>query len=292
MLYITYPLDALLMMAMPVALGILLARKLGLRWALFGAGALTFFASQAVHLPLNAGLTALFAKGFLPAPPAEWKLLFNAAVLGLTAGLCEELARYAAYRWLLKSARTWRQALMFGAGHGGAEAIVLGVLVGVSFVTMLALRGSDLSFVPADQRALAAQQIAAYWSAPWYATLLGAVERVSAMGVQVSLAVIVLQACTRKNILWLGGAILWHAAVDAVAVLAAQTWGIYWTEAIVGVMAAASLIGLFMLKPAREEPPPPASTGLPSAAPAKIPAADEQAEFKRKLDDTRFSKED
>src|SRR3972149_4519073 len=143
MLYLPYPLDALTMIALPVVVGVLLAQKLGAKWGLFGVGALTFIASQVVHIPLNAGLTALFARGVLPAPPAEWKLLFNATVLGTTAGLSEEIARYAAYRWFIKSARTWRQALMFGAGHGGAEAIILGGLVAATFVTTLSLRGRD-----------------------------------------------------------------------------------------------------------------------------------------------------
>ncbi|MBI3242288.1 MAG: YhfC family intramembrane metalloprotease, partial [Chloroflexi bacterium] len=124
MLYLIYPLNALLMMALGVGLGLFLARRLNLRWGLFGVGAVTFVASQVVHIPLNYGLTWLFANHVLPGPPAEWQLLFNVTVLGLTAGLCEETARYAVYRWWIRSARTWREALMFGAGHGGIEAIL------------------------------------------------------------------------------------------------------------------------------------------------------------------------
>src|SRR5688572_30652271 len=117
MLYLTYALNFLLMIALPILLGAFLARRLGVRWSLFGIGAVTFIASQVVHLPLNAGLTALFANQILPNPPLVWKLPFNAIVLGLTAGLCEEIARYVVYRRWIKSARTWREALMFGAGH-------------------------------------------------------------------------------------------------------------------------------------------------------------------------------
>ena len=286
MLYLTYPLDALIMITLPVAVGVFLARKLGVTWMLFGAGALTFIASQIVHIPLNIGLTTLFAKGSLPTPPAEWQLPFNAVMLGLTAGLSEELSRYLVYRRFLKSARTWRQALMFGAGHGGAEAIILGVLVAATFVTMLSLRGSDLSFVPADQRELATQQIAAFWSAQWYDTLLGAVERVSALCVQVSLAVIVLQSFTRNNPLWLGLAIVWHAVVDAVAVIAVQTWGVYWTEAIVGLFAMISLMALFALRqPDREAAPPESVPPSPVPVAAPRPAPDP---LKEKLEETRY----
>ena len=286
MLYLTYPLDALSMIALPVAVGVFLARKLGVTWMLFGAGALTFIASQVVHIPLNIGLTTLFAKGSLPTPPAEWQLPFNAVVLGLTAGLSEELSRYLVYRRFLKSARTWRQALMFGAGHGGAEAIILGVLVAATFVTMLSLRGSDLSFVPADQRELATQQIAAFWSAQWYDTLLGAVERVSAMCVQVSLAVIVLQSFTRNNPLWLGLAIVWHAVVDAVAVVAVQTWGVYWTEAIVGLFAMISLMALFALRQPENDAAPPES-GPPSPVPVAATRTTSDP-LKKRIEETRY----
>ena len=128
MLYLTHALNGLLMIGLPLALGAFLARRLGVGWRLFWIGAVTFVASQVVHLPLNIGLTRVAAGGYLPKPPAEWKLAANAAILGLTAGLCEETARYLVYRWWLKSARTWRDGLMFGAGHGGIEAMIFGTL--------------------------------------------------------------------------------------------------------------------------------------------------------------------
>ena len=100
MLYILYPLNALLMMGMPIVLGVWLARKTKAPWRLFGIGAVTFIGSQAVHIPLNAGLTLLFKAMWPSTQPQWWHIPFNAVVLGLTAGLCEETARYIGYRWL------------------------------------------------------------------------------------------------------------------------------------------------------------------------------------------------
>jgi uncharacterized membrane protein YhfC len=290
MLYATRILNFVLMIALPVLLGLLLSRRHKTRWGLFGVGAATFIASQAVHLPLNFGLTALFEQGALPAPPEAWRLPFNAVALGLTAGLCEETARYLAYRFWIKSARTWREALMFGAGHGGIEAILLGALTGAAFVNFVALRNVDVATlpIPAEQQALAARQIADYWSAPWHAAMLGAVERVFALGFHLSAAVLVLQAVKRRNLLWLLAAISWHTATNAAAVFTLGTWGPYWAEAAVGVSALASLGVIFALKPSGEALPHPAPVAS-APAPAPFPPSDPGKELQRRVDDTRFT---
>ena len=53
MLYVTYTLNFLLMLAMPFLLAAFLARRLPVRWGLFWVGAVTFIGSQIVHIPLN-----------------------------------------------------------------------------------------------------------------------------------------------------------------------------------------------------------------------------------------------
>jgi uncharacterized membrane protein YhfC len=288
MRYVTYILNFSLMIALPIALGVFLTRRFKLGWGLWGVGAVTFILSQVVHRPLNAGLTRLFAQGLLPAPPEDWALWFNAIVLGLTAGLSEETARYLVYRLWIRDARTWREALMFGAGHGGIEAIILGGLAALTTLQLFALRGADLSTfgLSAEQLLAVQRQLEAFWSAPWYATLLGALERAFTLCFHLSAAVLVLQAFTRKNLLWLGAAILWHALVDAAAVYAIGVVGPYWTEALIALFAVVSVGLIFALKPVREEAAPEWMT-LPSTAPAQ--AADPESALRHKMDETRFS---
>jgi uncharacterized membrane protein YhfC len=272
---------------------------LGTRWKLFGAGAVTFLASQVVHLPLVYGLTLLFRSGLLPAPPAEWSVVFNAILLGAMAGLCEEGARYLAYRWLVPSACSWRDALMVGAGHGGIEAMILGVLAGLAFVQLVALRNADLTTLPLppDQLPALQQQVAAYWSAPWYGSLLGAWERAAALALHLSLAVLVMQAITRGNFLWLAAAILWHAGVNAVAVVSVKAWGPYGAEAVVGLCALVSVGLIVALRSGGAgpavHPQPVAGAGPVPAAPPSPPAAsaprvDEGAVFRERIGETRY----
>ena len=45
--------NPLLMMLIPLALGIFLARRLGGSWRLYGLGAATFIGSQVAHIPFN-----------------------------------------------------------------------------------------------------------------------------------------------------------------------------------------------------------------------------------------------
>ena len=272
LLILAHGLNGLLMIGMPVALGIYLVRRFKLGWRLWWIGAGTFILSQIGHIPFNAALTQLFVRGLLPAPPDAWKLAFNATILGLSAGLWEELARYATFRWWAKDARSWRKAILLGAGHGGIEAIILGALVLVSFFSMLALRGADLAaVVPAGQLEAASQQIAAYWGATWYDSLLGALERAMSIPVQITLAVLVLQTFTRRQPVWLWLAVLWHAVIDGTVLIVLANWGMYASEAAVGVFSLLSLGILFALR--QPEPPAPADdTDLPTIPPGGRPA--------------------
>jgi len=290
--YIFHALNALLMIALPVLLGVFIARRWHMSWGLFGVGAVTFVASQVVHLPLNIGLTWLFANHILPNPPVEWKLPFNLVVLGLTAGLCEETARFVVYRWWIKSARTWREALMFGAGHGGAEAIILGVLAGIAFVQLAALRTTDLTTLPltAEQLAALQMQLTDFWTASWSFSLLGAVERALALCLHLSLAVMVLQVFRRKQLWWLGAAILWHAIVNAVALYMFATWGAYWSETVLAGLAAVSLGIVFALRSPVETPLPQLAPAAVAVALAQPPAASAESDLEEKLRDSQFVK--
>jgi uncharacterized membrane protein YhfC len=282
-------LNALLMIALPLALGVFLARRAGTSWGLFGAGAVTFVASQALHIPfnafiLNAGIKSLGWAG----ASGGWALVGVSVVLGLSAGLFEESARYATYRLWVKGARRWVDGLMLGAGHGGIEAILLGGLTTWALVQAYALRGADLSAVlPADQVAAATAQLAAYWGAPWHAALLGAVERLFALCMHLSLSVLVLQVFVRPKWFWFPLAVAWHATIDAVAVYSAATIGPYATEALVGVGALLSLVVVWALRSRSLEevkpqiPPPP--------APEMLARHDKEDVSADQVQDSRFS---
>lgn len=281
------PLTALLMIAMPLALGVYLNRKLEGTWRLFGIGALTFVVSQVLHIPFNFLVLNPLMKRFGLSMSVTTQLVVIAILLGLSAGVFEEVARYVFYRlWLKKDEdRTWRSAVMFGAGHGGGEAIILGVLALVAFVRLLALRDVDLSTqVPPDQLELAQMQVEMYWAQPWYVVLLGAVERAAAISFHISASVMVLQVFRRRNILWLFLAIGWHTLLDAVAVFGIQTWGVYVTETLVVGMGILSIVIVLLLR----EPSSTPDDGLPSQTKESFTQIKPQKPSLDHLEDSRY----
>lgn len=251
-LTITHFLNGFLMVAIPLGLAVLLTRVWKLGWRIWWIGCATFVLSQVGHIPFNALILPLFnSTGFTSLALFQQRLL-TSLFLGLSAGIFEEGARYFVLRFWAKDARSWRTGILFGAGHGGAEAIILGGLVLFGYFQMLILHNASSDelqrIVGTGNLALAQSQIQAYWSLPWQLTLLGAVERVFTLPCQIALAVLVMQVFTRKNILWLFAAIGFHTLIDGIAVFFQPSLGVYALEGMVALFALASLSIILLLR--------------------------------------------
>ena len=287
-LYITRMLNGLLMVLLPIGWGIFIWKRYQTSWRFFWIGAGTMILAQVGHIPFNSWLTDLFRSGILPSPPESWAPVFNALVLGLSAGVWEESFRYFAYRWPAKDARSYDKALMMGAGHGGIEAILLGMYVLYFFLQMAALRNMNLAqSFSAEQAATLQHQLQVYWSVPWYTTLAGALERFLALIFHMTASVLVLQVFLRKQMRWLWLAIFWHAALDALAVgLAAK--GILAVEGALAAFTVVNVCVLYALRRSGMETAAAEESVVLPAAPdlSSLPAAPDQPED---LDDSRFS---
>ena len=238
----------LIMIAMAIGLGIYLTRRFRLGWRLWFIGAAGFVLSQVGHIPFNGLLNVLFLQGILPMSLVQ-NVFGTAIIAGLSAGLWEELVRAGIFRWAAKDARSWRKGVLLGAGHGGIEAIILGMLVFGTFIYMFAIRGINLEqMVPPEQLALAQQQIQAYWSSPWTVSILGPVERALTIPCHIAMSVMVLQAFTRKQPWWIALAVLFHALLDAAAVVSISYLNVYATEGVIALFTAFSLWVIFALR--------------------------------------------
>jgi uncharacterized membrane protein YhfC len=277
-----------LMILFPLALGWWIRRRYGLSWGVFGAGVLTFIASQVVHLPLNYALGLLGGGRGV----ALWPLPFVALVAGLSAGVCEEGARWIVLRFFLKRQRGWRSALQFGAGHGGGEAIIFGLLALTSFISMIALRtldGAALGVTPEAADQVRAAQTA-YWASPWYLPIVGGAERLFAIAIQIALTQVVMLSFTRKKLasLCVAAAIGLHALVDIWAVWAMPTLGIAAVEGGVALLAAGALWLIWRLREAPSAPPSPSPAIIVPTAADLAPAALSPEELARRAEESRY----
>jgi uncharacterized membrane protein YhfC len=267
-LYTTYILNGLLAIAIPIALAVYLTRKFELTWRLWWIGAAVFILSQVGHLPFDTYIvTPLLDKiNSNPALPATGALVLSALILGLSAGLWEELLRYAMFRWWAKDARSWSNGLLAGAGHAGAGAIILGLLVLYNFNNMLMVRTMDLStLVSADQLPAIQAQVNAFWSAPWYSTFTEATQQLFTILIQVCFALLVLQTFIRKQRYWLFLAIGVHTLFEATRVVSQNLLNVYFVNVVLGVFAIASIITIFVLR--RPEPAQDLSIGTTGSTP-------------------------
>jgi len=241
--------SVLVMLSVPIILVVYLTRKFSLSWKLALAGALTFIASQVLHIPVVFGMTALFQNGTLSIPEA-WTTVFNAVVLGLLAGIFEETARWILFKFRLKNAKTWAEGVLVGAGHGGVESFILGLLSILTIVNMVVMRNADLAAlgIPPEQIELTMQQVDAFWASPFYLGFLGGLERIFAICLHLSLSVMVLYSIAYKKPIWFWLALLWHAIVDASAVYLLPIVGAIALEGIVGVFAVISLYIVFTMR--------------------------------------------
>lgn len=107
---------------LPLGACYLLIRKKRNVWMMFVLGALAFFLSQILlRIPLLTALSSNYNIGFYFSFHPFIYLIF----LAFTAGLFEETARYFTFRCTHKKHDTLWDALAFGLGHGGIEAILL-----------------------------------------------------------------------------------------------------------------------------------------------------------------------
>lgn len=89
----------------------------------------------------------------------------------LAAAVFEETGRLIAMKFWMKKWLDFPNALMYGIGHGGVEAILIGGLSGISnLVSMLMINSgamqNTLAALPAESANQTVSQLSALWTTP------------------------------------------------------------------------------------------------------------------------------
>ncbi len=225
----------------PIALFLLLYKK--------GAGVKPFITGAAVFMMFVIGLEGAAVRAILGSsigPVIEGNIWYYALFGGLMAGLFEEIGRFTAFRTVLRSDNGKSvNALMYGAGHGGAEAMIIigsAMISNIMIANMVNKGNMDAitQGLSGEQLATLQAQIEQLATIPAITFILSLVERISAILLHMSLSVVVWIAAKRSTPMLLV-AIVIHAAVDGATLLLSHS-GIntFKMEAVIMVMALAA----------------------------------------------------
>ncbi|MBX3052458.1 MAG: YhfC family intramembrane metalloprotease [Caldilineaceae bacterium] len=242
----------------PLLLALWIRRRYGAAWSSLGWGALTFPLSQLLRIPLLLGTAALvnpLAKQW----DAELLFLVNFVVLTITSGLFEEGARYLILRWAAKGVRDWKEGLMYGAGHGGIEAILIVGGSAISNIVLLATADTvlaQLGQMAPEQAAAATAQIDAVRALTWLPIALSVWERATAITLHIGLSLLVLLGVVRRNFRLVLAAMLIHALFNGVALIVLRYTNTLTVEIALTVVALLPLYFIWRLRPLLDGPVP------------------------------------
>ncbi|MDE6015295.1 MAG: YhfC family intramembrane metalloprotease [Acetatifactor sp.] len=159
---------------------------------------------------------------------------------GLAAGLFEETGRFLAMRFCMSKSLNRQNAIMYGIGHGGIEAILI---TGMTYISNLVLTiminsgGLDAMLAVMDESTAAAtyEQLSQLWELAPSAFLMAGVERISAITLHIALSWLVYRAVKEKKPGFYALAVGIHFLVDAGTILLIQ---IIPVEALEGILLA------------------------------------------------------
>ena len=182
------------------------------------------------------------------------KAVLSSAILyavygGFMAALFEETGRFLTMKTILRPYQKKDvNALMYGAGHGGIEAAAIlgiGMINNLIWSVMINTgnQGALTSSATGDVLASIQNVITALVETPAYVFLLGSVERVFAVALQIAMSVLVWFAVKKKKVYLFAISFLIHFLVDAVtSFLSSSGVSALFTEGVVGLMAVAAVI--------------------------------------------------
>lgn len=241
----------LVVLVAPLLLALWIRRRYGAAWSSLGWGALTFPLSQLLRIPLLLG-TAALVNPYAEQWDSEEIFWVNFIVLALTSGIFEEGARYLVLRWGAKGVRDWKEGLMYGAGHGGIEAIL--IVGGTAISNLVLLMTADtmlaqLGQTAPDQVAAVTSQIDAVRALTWLPITLSIWERAIAITLHMGLSLLVLLGVLRRNFRLVLAAMLIHATFNGVALVVLRYTNTITVEAALTVVALLPLYFIWRLRP-------------------------------------------
>ena len=184
-------------------------------------------------------------------------IAFLAIYGGLAAGLFEETGRLVAMKTVMKKYLTKENALMYGVGHGGIEAIIIVGVTSISnLVTSIMINAGAIqtmvSGLDESVKEQALGQISLLTTTAPLDFYMAGVERISAITLHICLSYLVYLAVKNRKYGFYCLSILIHACFDAITVVLSKTMSIYVLEIVLLVLVA--ILACFVYRAYQKEP--------------------------------------
>lgn len=169
---------------------------------------------------------------------------------GLAAGLFEETGRFVAMKYWMKKSLSRENAIMYGVGHGGVEAVlIVGMTCINNLVSALMINSGQieqtLSAIEEGQgKELAMQAYTTLCTTPGYQFYLAGIERISAIVLQICLSYLVYRAVKYGEKKFFLLAIGIHFLVDAATVLLSNLVSLIVLEVVLLAVVAAFAVAV------------------------------------------------
>jgi uncharacterized membrane protein YhfC len=239
----------LLSLVLPVILAVWFCRRYKVSAVTVLFGALTFFIFQLVlRIPLMQILAPVYP-GQEPLT-GGWQLAVYGLFLAFTAALFEEGGRVIVYKLFLKKKDDWSNAVAFGIGHGGFEAISIVGITYINNLLLIAMINMGLVNVSDNSNELMAQAVQALTDTQPVLFLLAGVERVLAMVLHLGFSTLVVYGLVSKRYIYLLYAFLAHFLLNFPLVFTQKiAGGTYIAMAYIAVMALLSFYWVSRVSP-------------------------------------------
>ena len=211
-------LQAILVIALVAAVAFIWKKKTKQPFELYLIGAVTFFVSAMV-------LENIPKVPVLSLPAIKNSPVLTTVVASVFAGLFEETGRFIAFRTAMKKNHDKKNAISYGIGHGGFEALFLILSTAITYIVMgIMINSGNTEKITADMDeatiALATEQLKAVSASTFSSVLPGVFERISAITFHISCSVLVFAAAKNKKYIMLYPlAILLHFGFDMLSAL-------------------------------------------------------------------------
>ena len=227
--------------ALPLGLLAYAKKKLGAKIASFFIGCGVFFLVVLLLESLVHRIVFLFTGSALTE-----NLVLYALYGGLMAALFEETGRYLAMKFLVRPL-DFPNAFLYGAGHGGVEAMLLCGVASISNIAGAVMINSgtmsaQLATLDAEKAADTAAALSALWTTSSLTFFAGGVERIIAVVLHLSLSILVFQSIRKKAPMELVRAYLFHFVIDSLSVLLSAVASVWVVELVAALVTGGAVL--------------------------------------------------